>query len=267
MHSHKTEEPHPRATELLEWLKRPRRPSARYEDVVEVLHANNERTRFLKQLKPSSLVLDAGAGDGSLECFRDWLQPKRSDLKLFAYAGERGERFPKYDAFEVGYWPDQKPEFPGVMFDAVIACHFIEHLADPASFVHWALSRMAAEGRLYIEWPSESSIDLPTRSHFVDSGIPLVISRFHDDTTHLELPDRSRIVNAISAAGGEVEAVGVIHYPWLEEELLAHWQSGNADQYALQAAYWSHTRWSQFVIAGRCGGIGSGDGGGLILVR
>lgn len=234
--------------DLLAWLRAPRKPSARYEEVVEILHQTNERTRFLKQLPHAAAVLDAGAGDGSLERFRSWLQPRRGDLRMYAYGAERGERFDSYDAHEMGCWPQQPPSFGGERFDAVIACHFVEHLDDPAGFVRWAVGRLTEHGRIYLEWPSEHSLDLPPRDHFVSAGIPLVISRFDDDKTHKELPKSSDVCAALAAAGARVEVSGVIRYPWLEDELLAHWQQGVADSYALQAAFWSRTMWSQFVI-------------------
>lgn len=235
--------------DLLNWLKMPRAAQLSYGEVVEILHATNDRTQFLKQLPRQAVVLDAGAGDGSLERFRAWIRPNRSDLQMFAYAADCGERFTYYDGYETGFWPQQPPEFGGRKFDAILACHFIEHLSDPAGFVHWAVSRLSRGGRIYLEWPSPFSLDLPPLASFRDSGVPLVISNFGDDATHKDLPDAQAITDALAHSGAAVEAQGVIRYPWLEEELLAHWQKGAADTYALQAAFWSRTRWSQYVIA------------------
>lgn len=234
--------------QLLEWLKRPRAVSTQYEDVVEILHQTNERTRFLKQLCTRAKVLDAGAGDGSLERFRRWLRPDRSDITMFAYAAERGEHFKRYDAHELGYWPEEPPAFGGIGFDAIIACHFIEHLNNPSDFVIRMVHRLNRGGRMFLEWPSENSVNLPPRAYFVAAGVPLVISRFHDDATHNDLPRRNDVKAAVLAAGAQVESEGVIRYPWLEDQLIAHWQTGRADTYALQAAYWSYTKWSQFLV-------------------
>lgn len=235
--------------ELLHWLKTPRVPTASYGEVVEILHGMNQRTQFLKQLPRHAAVLDAGAGDGSLERFRSWLRPEREDLLIYAYAAERGERFTFYDGYETGFWPQQPPGFGGRKFDAIIACHFIEHLADPNSFVTWAVSRLSPGGRIYLEWPSPFALNLPPVVIFREAGVPLVISNFHDDDTHRNLPLATTVTDALVAAGAVVDVHGVIRYPWLEEELLAHWQRGDADTYALQAAFWSRTRWSQYVIA------------------
>jgi SAM-dependent methyltransferase len=235
--------------QLLAWLRSPRIPSTSYEETVESLHQASERVRFLKQLPSESTVLDAGAGDGSLEVFRSWLRPIRKDLKMYAYAAQQGERFRSYDAYEIGYWPHQPPNFDGQKFDAIMACHFIEHLDDPIGFVGWAASRLSHRGRIYLEWPSETTLSLPPREYFSSAGVPLIISRFDDDKTHKTLPNRSVVCNKLAKAGLNIEVNGIIRHPWLEDELLAHWQSGKANIYALQAAFWSRTKWCQFVVA------------------
>jgi SAM-dependent methyltransferase len=237
--------------ELLQWLKVPRIPTVPYGEVVEILHGMSQRTQFLKQLPRNAAVLDAGAGDGSLERFRLWLRPDRRDIRMYAYAAERGERFGFYDGYETGFWPQTLPIFDGLMFDAIIACHFIEHLPDPAGFLQWAVSRLKSGGRIYLEWPSPFSLELPPLALFREAGIPLVISNFRDDSTHRDLPAAAAMIQALEQAGAKIEQQGIIRYPWLEEELLAHWQGGGADIYALQAAYWSRTRWSQFLTSSK----------------
>jgi hypothetical protein len=103
-----------------------------------------------------------------------------------------------------------------------------------------------------LEWPGELSIDLPAHGILVRAGIPLVISRFRDDTIHHhELADRAQIASAIYDSRGVVEGVGMTRYRWLEEGLLVHWQSGNADQCVLRATHWSRTKWSLSIVAGR----------------
>ena len=61
---------------------------------------------------------------------------------MFAFAIERGGMFDRYDGYELGSWPDVKPDFGGRQFDAVFAANFIEHIDQPIEFIRWAVNRL-----------------------------------------------------------------------------------------------------------------------------
>jgi len=158
--------------------------------------------------------------------------------------------FDKFKAYEISDWNQSPPEFGGQQFDAVVCAHFIEHIADPASFVAWAARKLKPGGRIYLEWPSPASLDLPSREELKAAGVPLMISRFDDDHTHRELPDRDAIVAAFEGSGFVVETRGIVRLPWLEDEMLANYRHAD-DGFACQAAFWSYTGWSQYLILRR----------------
>ena len=234
--------------DVVAWYRRERKPQITAERAQELYFQFHPRTAFLKMLPVGATVADIGAGDGSLSVFRKWPEPARDDLRLHAYSIEKGAHFDAFESYEISDWNDAQPEFGGIRFDAVVCAHFIEHIADPASLVHWTRRKLVNGGRVYVEWPSEHAKELPSRQELLDAGVPLVISRYQDDATHGDLPDRAAICEAFSANGFEVEQVGIVHLPWIEEQLMANLRDSK-DEFPRQAAFWSMTRWSQFVVA------------------
>lgn len=231
-----------------EWFVRDRKPILGKEQATELYFTFHPRTAFLKTLPAGSRVVDIGAGDGSLSVFRKWPSPSREDLKLYAYSMEKGRLFDEFEGFEIGDWNDAPPDFAGMTFDAIVCAHFIEHIADPFSLVEWAARKLERGARVYLEWPSPESLTLPSRGELEKVGVPLIISRFDDDHTHRELPDIDAVAAEFAAKGFSISARGVVRLPWLEDELLTHFRS-DEDGFSRQAAFWSHTGWSQYLIA------------------
>ena len=235
--------------DLIDWFGRGEDAWLDHGDAVEFMHATHPRSIFVKSLRRHAKVLDVGAGDGALEVFRSWPRPARSDLRLYAYALQKGDRFDAYDGYELGEWPTKKPVFDGMMFDAIVSAHFIEHIEDPFKFLDWAVSRLASGGRLYVEWPTDESKEVPAGAAFRECGIGVTIGNFHDDPTHLSIPSRAAVIKRIQAHGSSVLQQGVVSNPYMEEEMIAHHRAGNAESYSLQAALWSRSKWAQYVVA------------------
>jgi len=232
---------------IREWFLRQRRPLLPPDRVMELYFTFHPRTAFLKMLPPAARVVDVGAGDGSLSVFREWPAPKRKDLRMHAYSIEKGARFDDFDGYEISDWNLAPPRFEGIAFDAIVSAHFIEHIADPASFVEWAARKLAPGGRVYLEWPSPASLRLPPKEALAQAGVSLIISRFDDDDTHRELPDADEIVATCDAQGLGLEARGIVRIPWLEDEMLAHFRDA-PDRFPAQAAFWSWSGWSQYLV-------------------
>jgi len=219
-------------------------------DAVAAFHAAHPRTVFLKTLRRHASVLDVGAGDGVLHVFKKWIHPPREDLRLYAYSMKEEPGFNSYDGFEIGVWPQGKPIFNDLKFDAIFSSHFIEHIDDPLGFIVWQVSRLAQGGRIYCEWPSSHTSELPTVKEFQKRDIPLVISNFKDDHTHnKEIPNRNAIVSKLEESGLVIDQSGFITNPFIEAEGLAHFRANRIDPFLLQSIFWSHTRWAQYVIA------------------
>lgn len=230
------------------WFDKPRQAHVDAEQVMELYFTYHPRTAFLKMLPLDASVVDIGAGDGSLSVFRKWPSIERQDLRMYAYALEKGERFDEFEGYEISDWNASPPDFDGRKFDAILSAHFIEHIADPASFADWASKKLGKGGRIYLEWPSPAALELPSRTELEAVGVPLIISRFDDDRTHRELPDRDAMIASLLARGFAIEAQGIVSLPWLEDEMLANFKTSD-NEFPRQAAFWSYSGWSQYLVA------------------
>ena len=132
--------------------------------------------------------------------------------------------------------------------DAVVCVHFIEHIDDPGTLSRWLGRKLTPGGRAYVEWPSPHSLDLPARQTLEDNGVELIISRFDDDDTHQRLPRMEEIIESMRSAGLRIETQGTVRLPWLEDEMMA---GAVDDAFNRQAAFWSATGWSQYLIVNR----------------
>lgn len=234
--------------QITEWYLRPRQ--AQLDDgALQRLYAMlHPRTAFLKMLPRRSRVLDLGAGDGSLSALLRWPEPDRSDLECHAYGLEKGELFDAFATWELGDWNVARPDFAGMHFDAVLCSHFIEHIAEPHTLAAWLGERVSANGRVYIEWPSDNALRQPRQPDAKAAGVNLMITHFHDDATHRGLPSKAAVVQGLEAAGFEIESSGVIRMPWLEDQFMAAFRDAE-DPFGRQAAFWLASGWSQYLVA------------------
>lgn len=233
--------------EICAWFKKTRIATLDKDRVAQLYFTFHPRTVFLKTLGLASEVVDIGAGDGSSAVFRSWPEPKREDLKIYAYSIEKGAYFDDFSGYELSDWNLSQPEFDGKCFDAILCAHFIEHIQDPVSLVRWARRKLRSGGRIYLEWPSANALSLPPRAELEALGVPLIISRFDDDGTHQALPDGDAIAEAMRDNGFRIEARGTIRLPWLEDEMLSHGKD-EMDGFYRQAAFWSYTGWCQYIV-------------------
>lgn len=237
--------------EIVNWYQTRREPQLSKEKIQELLHLLHPRGLFLKTLPKDATLLDMGAGDGGLAVLKTWPFPPRPDIKLYAYSlSDKDGNFRNYNGYEIGNWEESKPVFRGITFEAIFCSHFIEHISDPEVFLQWCRQKLAPEGRLYLEWPSPYSLQLPSRTDLEAAGVNLIISNYRDDHTHRELPDRQKILGFLEQSGFTMEQTGYIHLPFLEDQLLAHFAGGRGrNGYEVQAAFWSKTLWAQFIVA------------------
>lgn len=103
--------------------------------------------------QPGWRVLDAGCNTGELTARLAALQCRTFGLDLNADAiALARQRFPAL-AFRVRTLPDMDEH----SFDAIVASHVIEHLADPGAFLAAARDRLKPGGRLVLATPNRQA--------------------------------------------------------------------------------------------------------------
>lgn len=220
-------------------------------DALAELHWRfHPRYLFLKSVPPGATLLDLGAGGGGLSFWRDAGQPARPDIRMFAVDRNRGEHFDRYEGTQVADLDAEPLDFAPDFFDAVIASHVFEHLADPPGILAQLHARMKPGARAYIEVPSPGSKDLPGREEFVARGWPMTISNFFDDGTHRDTFTLEELSGMGREAGFGLVAAGAIENPFLDDTLIRVGIDGGDAELVLYG-FWAKTRWAQYVILER----------------
>ena len=237
------------AADIAAWCDPDQETVLTFDQAAYAFHALGPRARFIQTTRANGILLDAGAGDGSSLTLRDWFAPYRTDLRMFAWASDKGVGFDRFDGHELGFWPDERPDFDGRQFDAILSANFIEHVGAPLAFVMWAASRLAPGGRLYLEWPRMPSMILPTAAQLAAHGVNVMTGRYDDDGTHRTMPPRiDDVREALARTGMDVLEGGTVSVPFLDQQLAIQARR-RGDLAALTIAYWSHTSWCQYLVA------------------
>ena len=205
------------------------------------------RSIFLRSLPRGAHVLDLGAGDGSLAIFKGWPLVSRPDIKMYAVSLDVGERFDLYESYELSNFEEKLPDFGGMMFDAVVCAHFIEHLTDPSRALKFFSSRLKPGGRVYLEWPHPISKTMPSLTAFHELGVKVMTTNFFDDQTHVDAWNIDKIVEYASDAGLQINTYGRLWFDYAADQLLAHGKASN-DPVALTYAVWYKFAWAQYLL-------------------
>jgi SAM-dependent methyltransferase len=88
---------------------------------------------------------------------------------------------------------------PEGFFDVIVCSHVIEHLRNGVAVVGALGSKLAPGGRIYVEFPSVASLNLPS--------MPGTL-HFCDDATHVRLYSVIEVCNALLDAGLRIVAAG-----------------------------------------------------------
>jgi SAM-dependent methyltransferase len=233
--------------DLIESLRlfRSRLPDLADDQLLELFWLFHPRYRFIKSLPWGVSLIDIGAGDGALAYWREWGKPDRSDLRLYGGDLTEGAHRRLYDGWECLDLDERSPSFPNVELNAFIASHVIEHLREPERLIRWIADRGQIGSRIYLEWPSRATLDLPTKDQLRECGIDVAASNFKDDETHKECPDLQGISAYLQSCGLAVTAQGEIDLGVIGEEMFARANEPNLRT----MGYWSITRWCVFVEA------------------
>lgn len=237
--------------EIVAWFKEERQARLTSEDAVTLLASSHPHTIFIKTLSPGVDLLHVGAEYGPMDVYLRWPPPVREDLRMSAFVTSPTADLGGYVQVETGQLAQPGEAYKEKKFGAAICSMVLQRVADPMPLLTWIAERTLPQGRIFLEWPSPFSMLLPTRLELKAANIDLMVSNFSDDLSHVQIHERSRIGSALSKAGFFIESQGYLSLPFLENEILAHHARGLKDGYALQTAFWSKTKWVQYVVGVR----------------
>ena len=219
-----------------------------HEALIEQHWRSHPRFLFLKFMTPhGSNVLDVGSGAGGLSCWKEWMAPDRSDIKLFGVDLVENAHRSRYEGFEISDLNAAPIPFEGIQFDGMLVSHVLEHLKDPEHVLSKLHPRVKRGGLVYVETPTPASKDLPRQPEFVEHGWPMIISNFYDDATHIETYSLASFSEMAQRAGFAVETSGVISNPYLAD-LMIHRGISDNDGEMLLYGYWLATGWAQYMV-------------------
>jgi SAM-dependent methyltransferase len=151
------------------------------------------RNSFLIRLKRGCSILDVGCGNDSPfntkkirpDCLYTGLDIDDYNLTKLNIADHYILCRPEDFAANIAKFAGQ--------FDAVISCHNLEHCNDRRSTVSAMVEALKPGGVLYLGFPSERSVRLPSRGGCLN---------YYDDPTHKDAPpDVDAIVGELTRAG------------------------------------------------------------------
>jgi SAM-dependent methyltransferase len=222
-------------------------PTVSRDQLINMYWRAHPRFRFLKFMTCANAnVLDLGCGQGGLAFWKSWLDPDRRDLNFYGVDLGENPRKALYAGFcQCNAEVEEIPWAP-LKFDAVMASHVLEHLADPARMLQRLAERLAPGAWVYLEVPTPYSATLPSGEAFRAEGWPMMISNFHDDPSHLTTFSLEELGQMANRAGLEVITQGVIHNPFLAN-MLIDYALRNQDSEMLLYGYWVATGWAQHI--------------------
>lgn len=91
-------------------------------------------------------------------------------------------------------------DIPNDFFDAIMMTHIIEHLKNGDEVIVALLPKLKSGGRIYIEFPSEESVNFPSRKDTLN---------FYDDPTHVRIYSAEEISEILVKNGFEILKAGV----------------------------------------------------------
>ena len=155
----------------------------------------NGKAEFVKGCPPGAHLLDVGCGSNSpflIKSTRPDLHYIGLDVGNYRQTGEAIAAANEYILATPEGFADAITEIATRHggLDAVISSHNLEHCLDPIAVLSAMLGALKPGGRLYLSFPSEASVNFPSRTNTLN---------FFDDPTHRAVPEFDAVVAQIRA--------------------------------------------------------------------
>jgi len=219
----------------------------RHDELTTLYWTYHPRFHFLKMAPRGARLFDIGAGWGRLSFWRAWLPPLRPDLEMHGCDQHPAKFADQYASFHVMDIDGARLPYPSGHFGAALSSHVIEHLQHLKKFAAEIHRVLAPGAMVYVETPTEESVDFPDRHFFRQQGCPTTTINFGDDRTHRQVVGRQALRELFTGAGFDVEEAGTIRMPFLEDALLAK-AAAEGDQELGSYGLWSRLGFAHYGI-------------------
>ena len=164
--------------------------------------------KFLFRLPENAMLLDIGCGDCSSLAVMKRIRP---DLKCFGVdLEEHGGCRDRLTEFRRADLNRERIAFDDSGFDAIRACHILEHL-EKFDVLQAEIGRLLKPGGIvYVEAPNPNSLKVPSFSIFRRQGGAF---NFHDDPSHVRPLTVEDLTGFLSGCGLEVLDARVVRNP------------------------------------------------------
>jgi SAM-dependent methyltransferase len=148
---------------------------------------------FLNRLPPKSEILDVGCGSNSPYLVKSLFPDcTYTGIDVDDYVQTKPNLADHYVLVDRHRFPDSVLAF-GKKFDAVISSHNLEHCDSRDETLAAMMTVLKDDGRLYISFPSETSVTFPSREGCLN---------YYDDPTHKSVPPEfGAIIDLLSRKG------------------------------------------------------------------
>jgi len=176
--------------------------------VLKTIVRPRGRYSFLAQLKQNCEIFDIGCGNNSPFLIKNTLPYCiYTGIDIVDCDQETLKLADKYIVADQDTFADEIFKFHEC-FDAVISSHNIEHCNDREKTLAAMLQAIKPPGQLFMAFPSESSVGLPSREGCLN---------YYDDGTHLfSPPDFEKFIRTITTSGFTIEYAAKQYKPSLD---------------------------------------------------
>jgi SAM-dependent methyltransferase len=176
--------------------------------VLKTIVRPRGRYSFLAKLKQNCEIFDIGCGNNSPFFIKNTLPSCiYTGIDIVDCDQETLKLADKYIVADQDTFADEIFKFHEC-FDAVISSHNIEHCNDREKTLAAMLQAVKPRGQLFMAFPSESSVGLPSREGCLN---------YYDDGTHLfSPPDFENFIRTITTSGFTIEYAAKQYKPFLD---------------------------------------------------
>lgn len=144
--------------------------------------------------------LDVGCGNHSPSVTKKWFpQWNYYGVDREDYAIDNRDKDLMLGYFKVDLSCDSLDELPNGFFDVIMLSHVIEHMPNGLDVLEGLVMKLKRGGRVYVEFPSQRSLGLPSMSGTLN---------FCDDPTHIRVYGIREVANHLLANGCKIIRAG-----------------------------------------------------------